>query len=143
MKFFAVPTFVATLALLASHAQAEEVVYLSNCYTLGEYNSFSIVNYYADVSASQNGQVPSDANQCQKTTNGDVTWELGGTDGCTFPTGVTFQWTIELGAASLSTGEYAGYGWNGYNGFICYRDNGRQLFQKVLEVCDSIYYCLQ
>jgi hypothetical protein len=143
MKHLSFSVLVAPLLLLACSSRAQEVVYLSNCYTLGEYNSFSIVNYYADVSASQNGQIPSTDNQCQKTTSGDVKWELGATDQCTFPTGVTFQWTIELNAGSLSTGQYAGYGWNGYHSYICYRDNGRQLFEKSAEVCDSIYYCLQ
>jgi hypothetical protein len=93
------------------------------------------------VANSQNGQAPGD--QCTSTYPGTTQWESQSLNGCVFKdTGIDFQWELEPNAASFAVGQYAGFGWNGYIAYICYRDNGRLLFEKGIEYCNSIYYCL-
>lgn len=111
--------------LYFSLALATQVVYLSNgqnSYTPCGGNNYQISEmiYYNNIDGSQNGQQPDDATQVGGC--GYHYWET--TSSGTFGSGVTFTSHIDSGAASYSTGQYAGYGSNGYANFACFKDNG-------------------
>ncbi|WPH01666.1 Hypothetical protein R9X50_00451600 [Acrodontium crateriforme] len=137
---------IAILALAAATV-ADEVVYLVNCqhYTANPNQPFtpigSAMNYYADISQSQNGQSP-DASSNYLTSGSYVQWEGAECDGYFPSSGVTFKSHIQGNGASLATGAYAGSGNNG-SPFNFYKDNGRSLWSTAEGGvdCHSIYYC--
>lgn len=143
MKFISYSALFSSLFLLLGSVTATQVAYLANCVTTeGELNNFSAVEFYLDVSESQDGQQPAD--ECVTDPSGDATWETGTLSSCTLSkTGLTFRWIISTNAAGLSTGSFAGVAFLGSLDFNCYRGNSSILFQSVDEVCDSVYYCLQ
>ncbi|KAK4234942.1 hypothetical protein C8A03DRAFT_46812 [Achaetomium macrosporum] len=162
MKSFAALTFLLALATAspvevmprdegALEKRDTEIVYLSNCKhvvsccpPLAETHT-SHIFYYANSASSQNGNAPSNDNQC--TVSGDnYAWWENGSPHCSFPTGVTFTAHIDADAQSRPLYSWAGWGSNGYKNWNCYKDNGRQLFTtsgpEWSETCTSVYYCI-
>lgn len=137
----------AALALATTALASSEVIYLVNCdhYTANPNQPFvpigSAMNYYRDISQSQNGQQP-DAVSNYLSSGSYVTWEDQTHAGKFASSGVTFTAHINRGAQNQATGSYAGDGNNGSQ-FKCYKDNGRGLWATAEggTDCHSIYYC--
>ncbi|MCJ1308797.1 hypothetical protein MMC25_002452 [Agyrium rufum] len=136
--------FVATTPVTTASPLAErsgETVYLSNCVENESGVQFpsSEINYYSNGANSQNGQLPTDA--CVAGAE-FVTWERQ-SHSCKFSdTEVSFTSHINSNGNQVALYSYAGSGSNGFTNFNCYRDNDRLLYQDIIRVCHSIYYCL-
>lgn len=118
------------ILLFATTAFATEAVYLcngDNPYSPSG-GPVSIMAYYNDISQSQNQQAPQDTAGVDN--YGYVTWEGGAVSG-TFSSGVTFTSHINSNAQSANTGDYVGYGSNGYSNFNCYKDNSKSSAQRL------------
>ncbi|KAJ3093196.1 hypothetical protein HK100_006753 [Physocladia obscura] len=63
-----------------------------------------------------------------------------------YPNGNQLQINISSGAASLTDGSYAGYAWNNFHSFLCYKSSGEfYLIDYGVggEGCNTVYYCEQ
>ncbi|KAM7189933.1 hypothetical protein V8F20_009960, partial [Naviculisporaceae sp. PSN 640] len=79
-------------------------------------------------------------NVCKMMTNGYFTWE-GAAQGCTFPTGVKFQWWIRPDAQSQPDYSHVGDGGNQFRAYQGFKDDKHPMFNwQGPSRCDSIYY---
>ncbi|KIO22760.1 hypothetical protein M407DRAFT_27713 [Tulasnella calospora MUT 4182] len=139
------------------HKRGGEVNYIANCimyqntWTPGDSYHVSHLAWYANSDNSQNGQQP------DSLSNEYRDWSKGG-EWLTWPgtqqnlyfadSGVTVQTHIDGDAPSKAL--YTGTGWAQRTSdgkvFNCFKDNGRQLFQKSVFpqslVCNSMYWCV-
>ncbi|KAH6603585.1 hypothetical protein Trco_008360 [Trichoderma cornu-damae] len=129
----------AAIALLIPSTLAGEGVHLANCGPNVNSPIASVVAYYPDDS--QSNTAPLSQNVAFATDPARVvTWE-GNSYTASFATGNTF--TTHINSGSFGFGQYAGTGNNQQRQFVCFRDNGRQLWRSTdAYACFSIYYCL-
>ncbi|KAL7917454.1 hypothetical protein ACQKWADRAFT_306791 [Trichoderma austrokoningii] len=126
-------------ALLIPGALAGEAVHLANCGPEANSPIGSVMAYYPDDSKSN--VMPLSQNVASATSSGNVVlWEGSSYTGH-FATGNTF--TSHINAGTVGFTHYAGSGNNQQRKFVCFRDNGRQLWRfSAAYACFSIYYCL-
>ncbi|KAK3898428.1 hypothetical protein C8A05DRAFT_47261 [Staphylotrichum tortipilum] len=106
----------------------------------------SLVVYCANDSDCGNpGYNPSSDNVCVKSSSGTAwnyhIWE-GGSQSCTFPTGVKFSWNISSNAQAQPNYSTVGKGSNGYRSFTGYKDDHGAAVSYNSHSCEKIYYYL-
>ncbi|KAK0644420.1 hypothetical protein B0T16DRAFT_196714 [Cercophora newfieldiana] len=124
-------------AAVLSARQAGSGVHLVNCG-----NSYSTVVYC--INDSNCNFYPAKENQCIMGISGLFKWEgVQGPvlKGCTFSTGVRFEWGISP-LPNIPVYAEVGPGQNGFQTFKCFKDNKRTMYSDGLNQCKSIYYCL-
>ncbi|KAH6622684.1 hypothetical protein F5144DRAFT_517088 [Chaetomium tenue] len=150
MKLFASAALLAqgALAVPTELAKRGEGIHLFNCRPFGgagvPQTWISIVVYCAnDSDCSSLGYSPPSNNVCVKGTSTSSetyhVWE-GGSQSCTFPTGVTFTWNIPSGAQSQPNYSSVGSGSNGYRSFAGYKDDHVNGASYNYHSCEKIYY---
>ncbi|KAF9894288.1 hypothetical protein FE257_007791 [Aspergillus nanangensis] len=133
-------------AVLQTRASSDGV-YLTYCWEETNNTWTSQFPYYANaLTGSQNGELPDDNTFAADSI---AIWEGNRICATYADTGVQFCSSIVADANSYAVGQFAGAGANEYAGFNCFKDNGRQLFQKkdpatsLTTQCFSRYYCFQ
>ncbi|KAK6514712.1 hypothetical protein TWF281_004909 [Arthrobotrys megalospora] len=93
------------------------------------------IAYYPTAALGRSGAEPSANDEAIGPWGGNQIWRTWPTpcSGNThydilFPSGVTFQFDLNFGAANAAVGAVVGGGWNGFNAFTCRKDNGRTLY---------------
>ncbi|KAK3938730.1 hypothetical protein QBC46DRAFT_317176 [Diplogelasinospora grovesii] len=124
-------------ASVERRAVTAEGVHMVNC--IGNSDTSELV--YCSNDGSCTGPVPSSSNICVMGVNFLFTWE-GSPQGCTFPSGTKFNWSINADAQDQPNYSLVGTGSNPYHNFNCYKDDQHTLFTSNGQTCKSIYYCL-
>ncbi|KAG7294482.1 hypothetical protein NEMBOFW57_004556 [Staphylotrichum longicolle] len=129
-------------------AKRGEGIHLLNCRPYGgagvAQTWLSLVVYCANDSDCSNlSYSPSSNNVCVKgtstTSEAYHVWE-GGSQSCTFPSGVKFTWNIPSNAQSQANYSPVGSGSNGYRSFAGYKDDHGATFGYNYHSCEKIYY---
>ncbi|KAH8894530.1 hypothetical protein GQ53DRAFT_612647, partial [Thozetella sp. PMI_491] len=117
--------------------RATEGIHLVNCQGGGL--SYSLEIYCADDGNCNH--LASSSDECFLSTSGLFTWEGRTNQGCGFPSGVPFFYTLPSDAASRSDFSKVGTGSNKYHSYNVFKDNKHVMYTDGNgAVCRSIYY---